>query len=66
MISLYWTDVSSAARCELWTWCVAVMTETIRRYLERPANVAKMGIKCGRRLVHPKCVNLAHFHRGTP
>ena len=66
MISLHWTDLSSAARCELWTWCAAAIIETIRRYLERPANVAKTGIKRGRRLVHPKCANLAHFHRGTP
>ncbi len=34
IIDLHWTDVSGAARCELWTWCAAAIMAATRRYLE--------------------------------
>ncbi len=34
MFDLHWTDVSGAARYELWTWCAAAIIATTRRHLE--------------------------------
>ncbi len=34
MIDLHLTEVSDAARCEMWGWCDAAYLAAMRRYLE--------------------------------
>ena len=66
MIDLHWTYVPGTARYELWTRRARCHYSDNTAVSGGLAGVAGTGVTRGRRQVHPKCVDPAHFTGGTP